>query len=172
MAVRVQREDFDVGAEISRLTAERTDIGAVVTFTGVVRGAAKGQPISSMTLEHYPGMTEQELARVEDEARSRWPLQASLIIHRIGRLQPGDNIVLVVTASMHRQAAFAAAEFLMDYLKTRAPFWKKEEGTGGEGRWVEARETDDRKQHRDSTNPCPTYVAGAQARRHGPSCVW
>ena len=143
MAVRVQKEDFDVGAEIRRLTAERTDIGAVVTFTGVVRGEAKGQPISSMTLEHYPGMTERELARVEDEARSRWPLQASLIIHRIGELKPGDNIVLVITASAHRHAAFEAAAFLMDYLKTRAPFWKKETGPDGAGHWVDARESDE-----------------------------
>ena len=143
MAVRVQKEDFDVGAEIRRLAAERTDIGAVVTFTGVVRGEAKGQPISSMTLEHYPGMTEQELARVEDEAHSRWPLQASLIIHRVGELKPGDNIVLVITASAHRHAAFEAAAFLMDYLKTRAPFWKKETGRDGAGQWVDARESDE-----------------------------
>ena len=143
MAVRVQKEDFDVGAEIRRLTAERTDIGAVVTFTGVVRGEASGQLISSMTLEHYPGMTEQELARVEDEAHSRWPLQASLIIHRVGELKPGDNIVLVITASAHRHAAFEAAAFLMDYLKTRAPFWKKETGLNGAGHWVDARESDE-----------------------------
>lgn len=143
MAVRVQREDFDVGAEIRRISADRTDIGAVVTFTGVVRGEAKGQPIASMALEHYPGMTEQELARVEDEARSRWPLQASLVIHRIGALKPGDNIVLVVTASAHRHAAFAAAGFLMDYLKTRAPFWKKETGPDGTGHWVDARDSDE-----------------------------
>lgn len=143
MTVRVQREDFDLGAEIRRLTADRTDIGAVVTFTGVVRGEAKGQPISSMALEHYPGMTEQELARVDDEARNRWPLQASLIIHRIGDLKPGDNIVLVITASVHRHAAFEAAAFLMDYLKTRAPFWKKETRTDGAGHWVDARDSDE-----------------------------
>lgn len=143
MTVRVQREDFDLGAEIRRLTAGRTDIGAVVTFTGVVRGEAKGQPISSMALEHYPGMTEQELARVDDEARNRWPLQASLIIHRIGDLKPGDNIVLVITASVHRHAAFEAAAFLMDYLKTRAPFWKKETRTDGAGHWVDARDSDE-----------------------------
>src|SRR5687768_3262450 len=144
MAVRVQREDFDIGAEIRRLTADRTDIGAVVTFTGIVRGEARGQPISSMMLEHYPGMTEQELARVEEEARKRWPLQASLIIHRIGDLKPGDNIVLVITASAHRHAAFEAAAFLMDYLKTRAPFWKKEHlADGSMGAWVEAREEDE-----------------------------
>jgi molybdopterin synthase catalytic subunit len=127
MGVRVQAEDFDVGTEIGRLTQGRSDIGAIVTFTGTVRGESGGKPIARMTLEHYPGMTEAELERVEGEANARWSLQASLIIHRIGALTPGDNIVLVVTASAHRQAAFAAAEFLMDYLKTSAPFWKKEE---------------------------------------------
>ncbi|HEX7074937.1 MAG TPA: molybdopterin synthase catalytic subunit MoaE [Hyphomicrobiaceae bacterium] len=143
MAVRVQREDFDVGAEISRLTTGRSDIGAVVTFTGLVRGNSTGRPVAAMTLEHYPGMTEAELARVEAEAQARWPLQASLIIHRIGELKPGDNIVLVVTASAHRHAAFEAAEFLMDYLKTRAPFWKKEADPDGRGSWVDARESDE-----------------------------
>ena len=150
MAVRVQAEDFDVGAEVRALTAGRTDIGAIVTFTGTVRSAAKAggsgateAPITAMTLEHYPGMTEAELARVEAEACGRWPLQASLVIHRYGRLMPGDNIVLVVTASAHRHAAFEAAEFLMDYLKTRAPFWKMEERAGEAGRWVDARESDD-----------------------------
>ena len=141
MPVRVQREDFDVGAEIKLLTAGRTDIGAIVTFTGTVRGGDK--TIASMTLEHYPGMTEAELERVEAEARRRWPLQASLIVHRYGELRPGENIVLVVTASPHRQAAFQSAEFLMDYLKTRAPFWKKEAGADGKGDWVDARESDD-----------------------------
>ena len=143
MAVRVETADFDIGAEIARLSAGRTDIGAIVTFTGTVRGEAGGRPIVSMSLEHYPGMTEAELARVEAEAHTRWPLQASLIVHRYGALAPGDNIVLVITASPHRHAAFAAAEFLMDYLKTRAPFWKKETGVDGDGRWVDARETDD-----------------------------
>jgi len=141
LGVRVQHEDFDVGAEVKRLAAGRTDIGAIVTFTGVVRGENEGTGVAGMTLEHYPGMTESELARVEAEAAARWPLQASQIIHRVGALRPGDNIVLVVTASAHRQAAFAAAEFLMDYLKTRAPFWKKEAGPDG-GRWVDARDTD------------------------------
>ena len=143
MAVRVEREDFDVGAEVRRLTAGRSDIGAIVTFTGTVRSGAGGDAIAAMTLEHYPGMTEAELARVEAEAATRWPLQASLIVHRVGELKPGDNIVLVVTASAHRQAAFAAAEFLMDYLKTRAPFWKKETRADGGERWVEARDSDD-----------------------------
>ncbi len=141
MSVRVQREDFDIGAEVARLTAGRTGVGAIVTFTGTVRGEAGG---AGMTLEHYPGMTEDELARVEAEAAKRWPLLASLVVHRVGTLKPGDNIVLVVTASAHRQAAFEAAEFLMDYLKTRAPFWKKEIGQDGSERWVEARESDDR----------------------------
>ncbi len=141
--IRVQLEDFDVGQEVRALTAGRTDIGAIVTFTGTVRGEAKGGAIVAMTLEHYPGMTETELARVETEASARWPLQASLVIHRYGRLLPGDNIVLVVTASAHRHAAFEAAEFLMDYLKSRAPFWKKEEATDGSGSWVDARDSDD-----------------------------
>lgn len=144
MAVRVQREDFDTGAEIRRLTAGRTDIGAIVTFTGTVRGSARAERhIAAMTLEHYPGMTEAELERVEAEANARWPLQASLIVHRFGELAPGDNIVLVVTASAHRHAAFASAEFLMDFLKTRAPFWKKEAGPDGTADWVDARESDD-----------------------------
>jgi len=129
--IRVQTQDFDIGAEIAALTSGRTDIGAVVTFTGLVRDVV-------LELEHYPGMTERELERIEAEAHERWRLQASLIIHRVGKLAPGDNIVLVVTASAHRGDAFQAAEFLMDYLKTRAPFWKRE----GE-KWVEARESDD-----------------------------
>ncbi len=144
MSVKVQREDFDIGSEVKALTAGRTDIGAVVTFTGTVRGDAHGGPIRSMTLEHYPGMTEAELARVEAEALARWPIDASLVIHRYGELLPGDNIVLVVTASRHRHAAFEAAEFLMDYLKTRAPFWKKETAADGTGHWVDARDADDR----------------------------
>lgn len=143
MAVRVQAEDFDIGAEVKALTGGRTDIGAVVTFTGTVRGEAHGQPITAITLEHYPGMTEAELARVEAEANTRWPLAASLVIHRFGTLVPGDKIVLVVTASAHRHAAFEAAEFLMDYLKSRAPFWKKETDAAGAGTWVDAHEGDD-----------------------------
>ena len=141
MAARVQQEDFDAAAEVAALTAGRTDIGAIVTFTGRVRGGEGG--VAAMTLEHYPGMTEAELSRIEAEAHSRWPLQASLIVHRVGELKPGDNIVLVVTASAHRQAAFEAAGFLMDYLKTRAPFWKKETDASGNAVWVEARESDD-----------------------------
>lgn len=138
--IRVQQEDFDIGAEIVGLQAGRTDIGAIVSFTGIVRD--QGGAVEEMTLEHYPGMTESELERIEAEACTRWPLQASLIVHRYGRLKPGDNIVLVVTASEHREAAFDAARFLMDYLKTRAPFWKRETGPGG-SRWVEAAARDD-----------------------------
>jgi molybdopterin synthase catalytic subunit len=138
----VQTADFDVGAEIARLTAGRTDIGAVVSFTGLMRTDNRGKAITGMVLEHYPGMTDGELQRVEAEAHRRWPLQASLIVHRVGPLQPGDNIVLVVTAAAHRQAAFEAAEFLMDYLKTEAPFWKKEIAVDGQAAWVEARASD------------------------------
>ncbi|MGD9785467.1 MAG: molybdopterin synthase catalytic subunit MoaE [Hyphomicrobiaceae bacterium] len=143
MSVRVEEADFDIGHEVSQLTGGRTDIGAIVTFTGTVRGEAHGRAIEHMTLEHYPGMTEAELTRIEAQAHERWPLQASLIVHRYGQLAPGDNIVLVVTASAHRHAAFEAAEFLMDYLKSRAPFWKKEACADGSGGWVDARETDD-----------------------------
>jgi molybdopterin synthase catalytic subunit len=138
--IRVQREDFDIGAEIAKLRAGRTDIGAIVTFIGTVRD--QGGAIAEMALEHYPGMTEAELQRIEAEAKSRWKLQASLIVHRYGSLKPGDNIVLVVTASEHRDAAFDAAKFLMDYLKTRAPFWKRETGPDG-ARWVEHEARDD-----------------------------
>ena len=142
MSVRVQAEDFDISVEIARLTQGRTDVGAIVTFTGTVRGLGNRQAINAITLEHYPGMTEAELERIEVQAHQRWPLQGSSIVHRIGRLAPGENIVLVVTASAHRQAAFEAAEFLMDYLKTEAPFWKKEDIAGGATHWVDARETD------------------------------
>jgi molybdopterin synthase catalytic subunit len=142
MSVRVQAEDFDLGAEVRALIGARTDIGAIVTFTGTVRDTGAMGPITSMTLEHYPGMTEDELGALEAEALVRWPLQASLIIHRFGPLKPGENIVLVVTASAHRHAAFEAAMFLMDYLKSRAPFWKKEASPDGSGHWVDARECD------------------------------
>lgn len=141
MAVRVQREDFDVGAEVDRLTGGRTDIGAVVTFSGKVRG--EDGKIASLTLEHYPGMTEAELKRIEDEAHKRWALQGTTIVHRIGELRAGDNVVLVIAASAHRQAAFEAASFLMDYLKTKAPFWKKQTASSGEEAWVEARDSDE-----------------------------
>lgn len=144
MTVRVQTGDFDIGAEVSRITAGRPDIGAVVTFTGTVRDLNTENPLQFLSLEHYPGMTEREISTVEQEAHARWPLLASLIVHRIGDLEVGANIVLVVTASAHRQAAFAAAEFMMDYLKTRAPFWKKEVRRNGSAAWVDARESDDR----------------------------
>ena len=143
MPVRIQTRDFDAGAEIAALRRDNPKVGAVASFIGVCRDANDGTAVTKMTLEHYPGMTEAELARVEAEAGQRWPLQASLIVHRVGTLKPGDNIVLVVTASAHRQAAFAAAEFLMDYLKTRAPFWKKETRADGAERWVDAREADE-----------------------------
>lgn len=143
MAVRVQHDDFDVSAETEKLIGGRTDIGAIVTFTGRVRGADSERQIEALTLEHYPDMTEAEMARIEAEAHARWPLQASLLIHRVGELHVGDNIVLVIAASAHRQAAFEAAAFLMDYLKTRAPFWKKETMPSGETKWVDARAEDD-----------------------------
>ena len=142
MSVSVQREDFDIAAEMARLTAADPDIGAVVSFTGLVRQMTKDGPITAMELEHYPGMTERALEEITAEAAARWPLQGVRVIHRYGRLEPGDRIVLVLTASRHRQAAFEAAEFLMDYLKTRAPFWKKEDHAGS-ARWVDARDTDD-----------------------------
>jgi molybdopterin synthase catalytic subunit len=135
--IRLQAEDFDIGAEIAAVKAGRSDIGAVVAFLGTVRDQSGGARVEEMTIEHYPGMTEGELARIEAEACARWKLQACSIIHRYGTLRAADNIVLVVTASAHREAAFKAAEFLMDYLKTRAPFWKRESGPDG-ARWVEA----------------------------------
>lgn len=140
--VRLQREDFDAAAEAAWLTRDRTDIGAVVTFTGICRGDEAGEPIHALTLEHYPDMARAEIARHVEEAQARWPLLGVTVIHRYGRLLPGENIVLVVTASAHREAAFAAAEFLMDYLKTRAPFWKKVERASG-AVWVEAKAADD-----------------------------
>jgi molybdopterin synthase catalytic subunit len=140
--IRLQREDFDVAAEAARMTRERTDIGAVVTFSGVCRGTEAGAPIAALTLEHYPDMAEAEIARHVEQAQARWPLLGVTVIHRYGRLTPGENIVLVVTASAHREAAFAAAEFLMDYLKTRAPFWKQVERSAGTV-WIEAKDTDE-----------------------------
>jgi molybdopterin synthase catalytic subunit len=142
VAIRIQEADFDIAREIAALTKGRTDIGAVVTFTGVCRGAEGGETIAALTLEHYPGMAEAEIARHAETAASRWPLTGLTVIHRVGRIEPGENIVLVVTASAHRHAAFEAAEFLMDYLKAHAPFWKREEGASGTG-WVDAREHDD-----------------------------
>ena len=140
--IRIQEADFDVAQEIAALSEGRTDIGAVVSFSGICRGSENGEPIAALTLEHYPGMAEAEIGRHADEALSRWPLQGLTIIHRFGRIAPGENIVLVVTASSHRQAAFEAAEFLMDYLKTNAPFWKREESEKGTS-WIEARDHDD-----------------------------
>ena len=140
--IRVQEQDFDAGAEMAALRKGRTDAGAIAAFVGLVRDHASGREVTSMTLEHYPGMTEKELARIEAEARERWQLLDCLIVHRIGRLSAGDNIVLVITLSEHRRAAFEAAQFLMDYLKTTAPFWKSEEN--GEVRhWVAPRDADD-----------------------------
>ena len=140
--IRVQEADFDIAQEIAALTKGRSDVGAVVTFSGICRGNENGEPIAALTLEHYPGMAEAEIGRHADEALSRWPLQGLTIIHRFGRIAPGENIVLVVTASSHRQAAFEAADFLMDYLKTNAPFWKREESQKGTS-WVAARDHDD-----------------------------
>lgn len=139
--VRVQSEPFDPGAEAARLTEGRADIGAVVTFMGLVRDHARGEQVRAMTLEHYPGMTERQIACIAQEAEARWPLDACLVVHRIGRLGPGEPIVLVAVASAHRRAAFEAAAFLMDWLKTKAPFWKQEETPSG-GVWVEARAAD------------------------------
>ncbi|BCM18513.1 molybdenum cofactor biosynthesis protein MoaE [Mesorhizobium sp. J8] len=142
-AIRIQREDFDVAAEIAGLTRGRADIGAVVTFSGLCRDEQGA--LSALELEHYPGMAEAEIGRIAAEAAERWPLQGLTVIHRHGKIAPGENIVLVVAASSHRQAAFEAANFLMDYLKSRAPFWKKEHrADGSEGGWVEAKEADDR----------------------------
>ena len=141
-AIRIQREDFDVAAEIAGLTGGRTDIGAVVTFSGLCRDEQGA--LSALELEHYPGMAEAEIGRIAAQAVERWPLQGLTVIHRHGKIRPGENIVLVVAASSHRQAAFEAANFLMDYLKSRAPFWKKEHlADGSEGGWVDAKEADD-----------------------------
>lgn len=142
ITVRLQREDFDPGAETARLSAGRTDIGAVVSFTGICRGAENGEPIAALTLEHYPGMAEAEIERHVQEAQARWPLLGVTVIHRYGRMTPGENIMMVATASSHREAAFQAAEFLMDYLKTKAPFWKQVERAGATS-WVEAKAADD-----------------------------
>jgi len=140
--VRLQREPFDAAAVTAELTRGRTDVGAVVTFAGICRGDDRGEPISALTLEYYPGMAETEIERHVKEAATRWPLLGVTIVHRHGRIVPGEDIVLVVTASSHREAAFAAAEFLMDYLKTRAPFWKQVETTSGKT-WVDATAADD-----------------------------
>jgi molybdopterin synthase catalytic subunit len=140
--IRVQREDFDVGREVEALTAGKRSVGGVCVFVGLVRDMAGDQPIRAMTLEHYPAMTEKALAAIEAEARERWPLEDTLVIHRYGRLEPGDRIVLVAAASAHRQAAFEACHFLIDWLKTKAPFWKLEDTAEG-AKWVDARTADD-----------------------------
>ena len=143
--IRVQTEDFDLGAEIARMTDGKTSIGGICSFSGLVRdivGEAGDTGVAAMTLEHYPGMTEKALQEIEAEARDRWPLDDVLIVHRYGRLEPGDNIVLVIAASAHRDAAFDACRFLIDWLKTKAPFWKLEETTDGTN-WVEVKESDD-----------------------------
>jgi molybdopterin synthase catalytic subunit len=142
VTIRIQEADFDVAQEIAMLTKGRTDIGAVVSFSGICRGSENDAAIAALTLEHYPDMAEAEIGRHAETALSRWPLTGVTVIHRVGRIVPGENIVLVLTASAHRQAAFAAAEFLMDYLKANAPFWKREESAGGTS-WVEARDHDD-----------------------------
>ncbi|WP_342361016.1 molybdenum cofactor biosynthesis protein MoaE [Terrarubrum flagellatum] len=140
--IRIQREPFDLAAEARALSAGRVDVGAVVTFSGLCR--SEEGALAALELEHYPGMAEEEIARVAAEAEARWPLLGATIIHRYGRIAPGEDIVLVVTASSHRRAAFEAAEFLMDYLKTRAPFWKKEHrADGSSGDWVAAKDEDD-----------------------------
>ncbi|MBA2777646.1 molybdopterin synthase catalytic subunit MoaE [Billgrantia kenyensis] len=143
--IRVQQASFDAGEEQRQLLAGRTDIGAVVSFTGLVRDFNESPDVTALTLEHYPGMTEAALGEIVSEAESRWPLQGARVIHRVGRLAPGDPIVLVVVASAHRRAAFEACDFIMDYLKTRAPFWKKEHSITGDY-WVAERESD----HRDA----------------------
>jgi molybdopterin synthase catalytic subunit len=142
MTVRVQTADFDIGAEVAALRAGNRKIGAVASFIGTVRDLNEGDPVSGMTLEHYPGMTEKALQEIVAQAKARWDIIDALVIHRVGELNPGDQIVLVVTTSAHRGEAFAACEFLMDYLKTRAPFWKKERTPQG-SRWVDARTSDD-----------------------------
>ena len=141
VTIRIQEADFDIAGESALLTEGRTDIGAVVSFSGICRGG-DGDGVAALTLEHYPGMAEAEIRRHVEEAQSRWPLLGVTVIHRVGRIEPGQNIVLVLTTSAHREAAFHAAEFLMDYLKTSAPFWKREESASGTG-WVEARDQDD-----------------------------
>jgi molybdopterin synthase catalytic subunit len=140
--IRIQQQAFDAGAELRALKAGNPAIGGTVMFLGTVRDLSEGSEVRAMTLEHYPGMTEKALAGIEEEAQRRWPLEASLIIHRHGRLEPGEDIVLVITASAHREAAFEACHFLIDWLKTKAPFWKLEEGSEGAS-WVAAKDSDD-----------------------------
>jgi molybdopterin synthase catalytic subunit len=147
VTVRIQREDFDVARELERLRGGDARVGAIVSFVGLVRDVNEASEVRTMTLEHYPGMTEKALAQIVEEASSRWDIIDALVIHRVGELRPGDQIVLAAVAGAHRGQAFAACEFIMDYLKTRAPFWKKEQTPAGE-RWVEARLSDDEKASR------------------------
>ena len=156
--IRVQEDDFDVGAELERLSAEAHGSGAVSCFVGLVRDFSGGDTVSAMTLEHYPGMTERQLGKIEAEARERWPLDAVLIVHRYGRLEPGERIVLVATASAHRKAAIDACSFLIDWLKTKAPFWKLEETPEGD-RWVDADPEDTAAEER--------WIAREGKRGHG-----
>ncbi|MBU3693441.1 MAG: molybdopterin synthase catalytic subunit MoaE [Rhodocyclaceae bacterium] len=160
--IRVQTEAFDIGAEHARIAALGHATGAIASFTGLMRSTNEGDPVRAMTLEHYPGMTESALVEIVTDARERWALQAVTVVHRVGRLTPGDAIVLVLTASAHRGEAFAACEFIMDFLKTRAPFWKKEDTPAG-SRWVEARDSDDEAAARWRAN------GDAGAADHGPA---
>ncbi len=141
ITIKAQAEDFDISSEITALCNKRTDIGAIVTFTGLVRDFHGDHKVKKMTLEHFPGMAEKQLSKICETAYKRWPIQGVTVIHRYGPLLPGDQIVLVITLSAHREAAFHAAEFIMDWLKTDAPFWKKEETIGG-SHWVEAKDSD------------------------------
>lgn len=155
MPVRIQTQDFDAGAEIAALRRNRPEVGAIASFIGVCRDSNDGDAVTKMTLEHYPGMTEKALENIVAEAKARWEVMEVLVVHRVGELKPTDQIVLVVVIGTHRGEAFAACEFIMDYLKTRAPFWKKEETPEG-SRWVEARSSDDEAAERWNT---PTDVA-------------
>lgn len=166
--VRIQAEDFDIAAECRALASRQCELGAIATFTGLVRG---GGGLSALSIEHYPGMTEREIARHIAEAERRWPIRAATIIHRVGRLLPGEQIVLVIAAAEHRAPAFAAAEFLMDFLKTRAPFWKQEE-FGTSLIWVEARATDaeaELRWRRQESSAPPPHNRPSSARRPGPA---
>jgi molybdopterin synthase catalytic subunit len=158
--IRLQREPFEAGVEVAALCAGRTDIGAVVTFTGICRGEENGAPIAALTLEHYPEMAQAEIERQVEAAMVRWSLKGVRVVHRFGRIEPGEDIVLVVTASSHRQNAFAAAEFLMDYLKTRAPFWKEVEQAGRKS-WIDAKASDESATARwEQTQTLPPAGAG------------
>ncbi len=145
--VRIQAEDFDLGAEVAQLRATNPRVGAIVTFVGTVRDLNEGATVAEMELEHYPGMTEQSINAIVEQARQRWPVYAALVIHRIGPLKPMEQIVLVAVTAAHRGVAFAACEFIIDYLKTEAPFWKKEQTPDG-ARWVDARVTDETALHK------------------------